>query len=292
MRIILHLGAHKTATTYLQETLAANRQALRARGVGYVPLDQMRATLTAQVTRSGFDVKTALAALVEEHSGCDRLILSDENLAGLCGQAVRDGTYYARIGERVGRVVEGAAGMDVEIRYATRAYPAFVASMYCEYLRHKPFLTIEEYLAAVDVDAFSWRRIVGTLCGLVGPGRVTTWRFEDFGAVEPAVFAALCGDAAPGLKKPAGPVRDSLSAKAVAALGAVRPVIGAGATRLLVPAISTLLSRQSGYARFEAVDVGRADEMRERYDRDLAALAAEFPQMRMLAQAAAPVETA
>ena len=36
-RVILHVGAPKTGSTYLQKRLRANAQALRARGV-YVPV--------------------------------------------------------------------------------------------------------------------------------------------------------------------------------------------------------------------------------------------------------------
>jgi hypothetical protein len=41
-RIVLHLGAHKTATTYLQQTLKRNRAALAGAGISVFVPDDLR----------------------------------------------------------------------------------------------------------------------------------------------------------------------------------------------------------------------------------------------------------
>ena len=48
-RIHLHLGAHKTATTYIQQILATNKNTLLENGVLYLPLTQTRAKLSKQI---------------------------------------------------------------------------------------------------------------------------------------------------------------------------------------------------------------------------------------------------
>ena len=49
MQIVLHIGVHKTATTYLQAILEASRDRLGAEGIGYVTLEEMRSGITARV---------------------------------------------------------------------------------------------------------------------------------------------------------------------------------------------------------------------------------------------------
>ena len=51
-RVILHIGAHKPATTFLQRQLAGNAEALKKHGVSYVDLRTMR----SGITRARFSV--------------------------------------------------------------------------------------------------------------------------------------------------------------------------------------------------------------------------------------------
>jgi hypothetical protein len=44
----IHLGAHKTATTHLQETLTAVRPALAERGIDFIPNQRVRGRGLAQ----------------------------------------------------------------------------------------------------------------------------------------------------------------------------------------------------------------------------------------------------
>ncbi|MDQ4086462.1 MAG: hypothetical protein M3177_00370, partial [Pseudomonadota bacterium] len=164
--------------------------------------------------------------------------------------------------------------------------------MYCEYLRHRPFLTVEEYLAAVDVDGFSWRRVVGALCKLVGAERVTLWRYEEFAALENQVFAAFCGSHGVPLQKPVHQVRESLSARAVASLTALVPVLSREEIRTLVEPVSAALPKDAQRPGLEAFTPARAAALRERYEQDLAAIAREFPGLRILGPDISPAQPA
>ena len=46
MQIVLHIGVHKTASTYVQAILEASRDRLGAEGIGYVTLEEMRSGIT------------------------------------------------------------------------------------------------------------------------------------------------------------------------------------------------------------------------------------------------------
>ncbi|MDQ4086461.1 MAG: hypothetical protein M3177_00365, partial [Pseudomonadota bacterium] len=115
MRLVLHFGAHKTATTYIQSTLAASQSSLSDYGVGYVPLDEMRERVTPLAGPRRLNAGGTLRKLIDEHGDRGRLILSDENMSGLCSNAVKAGTFYAEIDKRAERLVAAAQGHEVEI---------------------------------------------------------------------------------------------------------------------------------------------------------------------------------
>ena len=96
--LVLHIGTHKTGTTALQETLAANRGALAAQGIVYPRLDAREAGHHRLVTPwidlahrryagpSGIELWQGLA---ERHAGGrDTLLLSSEGFSRARPQAV------------------------------------------------------------------------------------------------------------------------------------------------------------------------------------------------------------
>lgn len=283
MQIILHLGVHKTASTYLQAVLEASRDRLRAEGIGYVTLEEMRGGLTARVRKPGLlgtRLTAALRPLLKRHDGSRRLILSDENLSGGSRELI-DRSFYSAAGERAARLAKALGSDDVRIMIATRSYDSFVSACYCEHLRHFPFLTPAEYAAAVDIDRANWSTVIADLCRRFGQERVTVWRFEDFGAIEDQVLSAMSGGVAVDWIKPGGPVRQSFSQNAVDALTALLPLMGRKQVSALVEPVTQAFS-QPGRVAFRAYDDETAAALRTRYDRDMDNLEREFPRMRLI----------
>lgn len=278
----MHLGAHKTASTYLQTVFAANLPRLQAAGVDYVTLEEMRSSITPRVARSGLSLQSEVRALLERHGSHDRLILSDENLPGGSREII-DRAYYHAAHKRIGRLIKALAGHSVDIMLATRSYDAFVSSMYCECIRHGPFLTIGEYLSALDIDRLSWPKLVADLCDLVGEERVTLWRYEDFAGIEDHVLSAIAGGVAIEWKKPTATIRRSLSHKAVNALEALTPLLGREEIEALVEPVSEAMPKGPRYPGFCAFDEKAASALRRRYERDMAKLKSGLSSIKWIA---------
>ena len=51
-KLILHLGVHKTATTYLQEVLQYNQQSLLTKQIKYIDLATMRREITPKIVNA------------------------------------------------------------------------------------------------------------------------------------------------------------------------------------------------------------------------------------------------
>lgn len=279
--ITLHLGAHKTASTYLQSVLASSVDRLRAAGVDYVTLSEMREKITPRVARMGLNLKPAVKELLEHHGGYRRLILSDENLPGGSREII-DRTYYPAAGKRVGRLIRALPRHRVQIMLATRSYDAFISSMYCECIRHGAFLTPAAYLSQLDVERVSWPALVDQLCKLVGEQAVTLWRFEDFPGVENEVLSAMTGGIRIDWSKPDTAVRRSFSQKAVDALVALAPMLSGEEIRMQVDPVSDALPKDADSPAFRAHDENASAALRSRYDRDIALIRRDFPAIKWI----------
>jgi hypothetical protein len=281
MLIALHLGAHKTATTYIQDALNLGREKLIEAGVGYVPLREVRSALTGRLGFGRPGLQAAAARLLEEYRGCERLILSDENIIGGLKPSSRSGLYPRR-SKRLAKLLRGLGQHDFRIYFATRSYDEFISAMYCEYIRHHPFIDAASYLRGFDFEAFSWTDIVGTFVRLIGAQKITLWRFEDFRRVEALVFGALI-DAPPDLlEKPGGRVRESLSVAAVQSLASLPPCRSADELRARAKAAAAAYPKGPDNPPFCAFDAGTAEALRARYERDIARLLQDFPGIHFL----------
>src|SRR6187401_227638 len=98
LNIHIHFGAHKTATTFIQQALKSNRQRLRGEGIGYLPLnvsrqiffpDLIKIARASELTRRERIIERLRSKVLEAVRASDTalptlhtLVLSDENFAG------------------------------------------------------------------------------------------------------------------------------------------------------------------------------------------------------------------
>jgi hypothetical protein len=283
MLIALHLGAHKTATTYIQKALDQSREALRADGVGYPPLDRIRSTITRQLDFAAFGLAGSTTRLLNEYSDCERIIFSDENIIGGLRPARGTKIFYGRRRARIGSLVRRLKPNPVKIYFAVRSYEQFVSAIYCEYIRHNPFVDTDSYLSRLNLPDFSWTDVVATLVELVGAQSVTIWRYEDFPALEEDVFGALSGGRADLVDRPAVRLRESLSAEAVEALHKLERSHGrAKEIRSRVKRVEADFPKGPNCPAFSAFCRTDAKDLRARYDDEMSGIERLFPGISVL----------
>lgn len=150
--VALLVGAHKTATTYIQSRLLNSKDTLNAAGIAHVPTGQFRERITRQVLTGSFS-PTQLTGLLEEHAGYQRLLLSDENLLGIRPNANR---LYPRARQRLETLIPAFEGYTVEVFVTLRSYPDYLVSRYTEHLRSNRFVRFEKYYKQIDFDTVTW----------------------------------------------------------------------------------------------------------------------------------------
>jgi hypothetical protein len=188
--VVLHVGAHKTATTRLQSRLFNSSDALRKNGIGYVPYRRIRRALTNGLGRPDFSGRAVIADL-KEYLDCDRLIVSDEDILGRLVRPARN-RIYPQARARVAKVLDTFAAYEVEIYVTVRDYAGYLVSRYGEALRHFPFCSFAEYYGEVDFGTLSWKDLLDALLA-AGARSVTVSGFDSIFAEERAYHEMLLG---------------------------------------------------------------------------------------------------
>jgi hypothetical protein len=172
-RIRFHIGAHKTATTHLQMTLAGCRL---APGTRFVPLKRLRRWLTSPVRKG--------RPFLPWHRWYDGTwLLSDENILG-------NSANVRRMYLEPGRALSYFADCDLSLFMAIRSYETFLPSAWGERLWRHPFEPFEP-----AIPERRWTDIVADLQDALPGVPIQVWRYEDYRENAHAIIQAYAGGA-------------------------------------------------------------------------------------------------
>jgi hypothetical protein len=186
--VALLIGAHKTATTYIQSRLRNSQDALHSAGISMVSTGQFRKRITSQILNSDFS-PAQLTRLLHEHTGDQRVIISDENLLGIRHS---DNRLYPRARQRLERLLPAFEGYKVEVFLTVRSYPDYLVSFYTEHLRSNRFIRFERFYKHIDFNTISWLELLDD----IRAAGVEKLRISDFSTLvneEQQYFDTLLG---------------------------------------------------------------------------------------------------
>jgi len=276
--MIMHIGAHKTATSYMQKKLALNVELLNRRNIHYDPLDIFRKEFTPLLNEN----VTRESEWIRELRGTARamnILVSEENIMGVPGDLVREGQYYIRARARLVRACQLLGNDTPEIYLALREYSGFTVSMYSEYIRHREFLKFDDYLKIYDASGFTWVRVIEDIFAAVPGAKVSVWDFSNFRKIEKDVFQAMLGFDPDIFHNPEGPVRESFSEVAVRAFEALSGALSHAEMKKLINPIARNLPKGELYPAFDPHLPETKERMRAQFKADLAMIAERFPQV-------------
>ncbi len=202
----IHLGAHKTATTHLQQTLAAIRPRLAAAGVDFVPLEPVRESglaraliqrrLLARLPLARDPLARRLIAGFMEplRAGPDTLVVSEEKLVGTPRQIFEEPPYPAI--ERAVPMLDALSGRaELTLFLSIRGFHTQLPSAYAHELRHLPPPEggFDAIRARVRARPPSWFDLVARLRRAAPRATLRVWCQEDYRAHREGIVAALCG---------------------------------------------------------------------------------------------------
>lgn len=209
MNVILHIGAHRCATTSFQHYLRHNTSRLQDQGIGFWGPWRTRNGLFSGVLPGGPvgpGVRDAhkraagrirLACARSHAAGTGTLLVSDENIMGSVRNNIRLGDLYCGVGERVARFAEAFGDHLTDIVVNIRSQDHYWASALGYTVARGRALPGSAALAGLARSARGWRDVVTDVAVSAGGKRVWVLPFETFAGQPEAQLAVLTGAVPP-----------------------------------------------------------------------------------------------
>lgn len=288
-RVHIHLGAHKTASTFIQGWLARHQAFLKANRVAYIPLPKLRDNFTSAfwqaVKEEDFSVTQAeylRSILFTEAESCgfdlnqtDVFVLSEENLLGSLAALHSYGVLYPALAERMILLGQLFADFDVRAFLSIRDYAEFYPSAYAERLRHGYIKTFDDYIKALDLDGNSWTSIITTIESMLGP--VSLWPYETFRDNAHQVLSALLDTKIAANNVNAdGIIRKSLTHKGLQVAMSCRDVLTHSEMKQLVNLLIEKMVFDPPNPKITLTNAELINSLHEKYQTDRAVLSDRF----------------
>jgi hypothetical protein len=269
MKVVLHLGAHRCATTTFQDYLRRNRDRLAEDHLALWGPRRTRAGLFRGLQPGAVPVpgrdpaqrgigRVKLGCLREAANGTQTLLVSDENMLGTMRENLRLGALYPAAGERVARYGAAFDTRVSDVVISIRALEWYWPSVIGYGLTRGLGLPKPAKLDRLACDARGWRDVVTDVACAAGEQvRVWVLPFETCAGRPDAQLAAIT-------ERPAPPEHARLWLNATPRLPALRELVAGRDAAALPP----------GDGRWQPFDVEQRRMLRERYADDMAWLRA------------------
>lgn len=171
------------------------------------------------------DPKDADAVVQRLAGGAERVILSEENLAGHMyrGEAAELFPIFPTADLRLEKLTRTLAAHEVRVFFAIRDPSSYIASAYSHALLTGKYQSFEAFTDGVDPSLVRWSNLIERLRRVAGVETLYVWCYEDYPRVAPKIFRRMVSWKHGGRVQPLGRrANGGFSARAVAeVLGAL-----------------------------------------------------------------------
>lgn len=202
MDVILHVGAHRTATTSFQHYMRDQRQSLTRRNIAFWGPDRTRRDIfpglfrTMAVNRWHHVARRAegrvkLLTRRAADRGVRSLIVSDENMIGTSALNFRKGALYPAIGERMARIAAAFDGQITNVCLAIRPQEWWWASGAALIVARGHPAPSASKCAAIARNRRGWRDVITDLACAVPGAQITVLPFDGIAGQPHKLLGAL-----------------------------------------------------------------------------------------------------
>lgn len=205
MKIILHIGAHRTGTTSFQSYMRRHAQALAADGIGFWgPVRTRKGLFTGIQPTPGLGRQAACRArgriLLQldkaQKRGLHTLVVSDENIMGSSWQNLRTQCLYPDVGERLSRYVMAFDNRIDVISMSVRALDHFWMSTASYGVHRGHDVPTGDQFARIAENPRTWQDVVADVSCAAPQALIKVLPFERFaGRADRALAVAAEYDA-------------------------------------------------------------------------------------------------
>ena len=189
MKLHLHLGAHKTATTHFQNVLETNR-CFYPEDTTYVSMQELRNYLVWGKNNTLLWKKSGeyLASLLTSHH--KTLVISEENIAGETKDVFTNTSLYEKLEMRLSSL-DGFTSKfeETEVWFSIRAMDSFLPSIYCEALKHFPYKRFNQVYKGQK--ELSWVPVIEKISNVFPHSRINILRYEHYMEILPKIISRI-----------------------------------------------------------------------------------------------------
>ncbi len=198
MTLTLHIGAHRTGTTAMQDMLVANRAGLEGAGITalvHADLERSVPGFSRVARREGWpEIRAAFEAATE---GAEQVLVSEENLIGDMGWNIRSGSLYWRAKAKLEAYRDFLEVTPKRIGLGIRSYESYWISAHAIELTYRDVskagvVRFSEARSGMAGAQRGWRDLVADMREVFPDSEILVWPVE---AVLPVgrVMARLTG---------------------------------------------------------------------------------------------------
>lgn len=207
MEVILHVGAHRTASSALQHHMSYYRRELAAEGAVYWgpkitrgglfrgAIGSVGGVMAWQARR--FSDRCTLRAEGVRQTGASHLIISDENMLGSLGGVVEDTRLYPDAMHRVAAYARGFHKHPVTVGLCVRDYADWWTSALAFRMMRGGPLPRTGFRENTVTQPFRWRHIVESLARALPNATLKVWTYEALAHAPDHIVTELTGLSTP-----------------------------------------------------------------------------------------------
>lgn len=194
MDVILHIGAHRTASTSFQAYMRSNARWLTERGIGFWGPHRTRNGLLRGVVPVPGPVpperqarlaggRIAVACEKSARAGVRQLVVSDENMLGAPRANLRAGQLYPEAGARIRRYLAAFGGGVSRIVLSIRSPELFWASSFAFAMARGHGLPDAARIEGLAASRRGWRDVIADIAAAAPDAELLVLTHEEFGAM-------------------------------------------------------------------------------------------------------------
>lgn len=167
-KITIHIGAHRCASTAIQNLLIENRRSLKNQGVdlllrGNIGKKEHTQVLTLLKKFSFYNlrIKWLLRRFAKAFTGADHLVISEENILGTMAGVKENNLYPNSANVFKGlKYLRDIMGADMRLVLMTRPQDRLIESIYHFRVTRGEQASFKDFVTRLDLDSFHWDRII------------------------------------------------------------------------------------------------------------------------------------
>lgn len=206
LEVILHIGAHRTATRSFQLILHRNRQALSQSGIAFWGPERTRGGLMSGLLKGtrthtpdvqAEQARNAGLILVEmarlQRAGTRQLLVSEENILGSLRGNFQVSMLYPGARQRLARFASAFGSDCRRIGLSIRPYQDYWASALAHAIPRGLAAPDEGDLDRLVTQPRSWRRVIEDVAAAFPGVEIAVWEFDRLKARPQAQMRLLTG---------------------------------------------------------------------------------------------------